>query len=125
GRFGEQARQRAEALASLGLGAQPGELRRGFLDLPFVPGTPWARADGDPLVVGRYVARVGAAFPTASAVDPGPLFEMLLTNVREIAGTVPADLPRALEDVRGLLADSPAAEIDGRILPHEWIAGKG
>lgn len=122
GRFGEAARRRARALAERGLGLEPGDLRQGFLDLPFVAGDPWTPADGDPAIVGRYVARVAAAFPAAAAVDPDPLFDMIVTNVQEIAGVVPSDLPHALGELRGLLAAAPAAAIDGRMLPHEWIA---
>ena len=124
GRFGEAARQRADILADAGLGPRPGSLRGGFLDLPFVPGTPWSSAPGAdaPEVVGHYVARVAALFPAEAAVDADAVIAMAATNVREIDDKAAASVMPALYAIRPRLAASGAAAIDGRMLPHEWIA---
>jgi hypothetical protein len=70
------------------------------------------------------VARVAHAFPRDATVDPDPLFEMVETNLRELdAGAEGTErVTHALEDVRPMLRAARIAELDARMLPHEWIA---
>jgi hypothetical protein len=123
GRYGEIARRRAEQLGGLGLTAPPGELRGGFLDLAFVEGTV-VRADADEHVaaaVGRHIGLIAREFRTEATVDPEPLLHMFETNVRELTGDCPVSL---LEPVRAnvdVIRNTRAVEIDGRVLPHEWL----
>jgi hypothetical protein len=75
--------------------------------------------------MGRYVAQVGRAFPCDEAIDPDPLVQMIETNLGELTGGFAPGLRPALAAARPRLASVPAAAIDGRMLPHEWIAGPG
>jgi hypothetical protein len=124
GPFGAAARQRAEALAANALGPSPGALRNGFLDLPYIDGTPWTAASDPcaPEIVGAYVARNAALFPCGHPVDADSLIELVACNIGELDNRAAALLPAALHAVRPLLAETAAAAIDGRMLPHEWIA---
>lgn len=114
GRYGDAAIRRAHALADAGLGQRPGTLHHGFLDLPFVEGTPLARCDDDETAqqIGRYLGRVAVTFPAREPSDLSALADMVAINTRELLGCeAPAPPPDA---VRGV-------EIDGRMLAHEWI----
>ena len=112
GPYGEAIAARAATLANLGIGA-PGELRSGFIDLPFVPGEPLARCDSvdDASTIGRYVARVADAFPTGGHADTNVLRQMIETNLEGVVHAARIDLP----------SDIPAVALDGRMLAHEWI----
>lgn len=128
GSYGAAARNRAELLHDLGVGARPGELRRGFLELAFVPGHPLDSPidHHDAARIGAYIGQIARAFPTSESVDTEALALMIETNVRELTGhTSPAfadDVRERAKTLDGLAA----AEIDGRVLPHEWIrAGAG
>jgi hypothetical protein len=113
GPYGAAIERRARALAGMGLGEAPGELRSGFLDVPFVAGAPLTdcRNPEDAATIGRYIARVSRAFAVRQAADTVTLGRMIETNLGGIMPCVSIDPP----------ADVPAAALDGRMLPHEWI----
>lgn len=114
GPYGAAARNRAELLHAVGLGARPGDLRRGFLELEFVPGRPLDRAidQEDAARMGDYVGQVARAFPSGDALDADTLASMIETNVRELTGhgspSFAADVRARAKQLGGL----PTAEID-------------
>ena len=120
GRFGEAARSRASQLAEIGFGVRPGALRSGFLDLPWVDGRPLTRCEGAPNAtrVGQYVGRVARAFPAGEARNDA-LVRMIRTNLVEAIGALPVAVSKALDAASQTTVR--AAEIDARMLAHEWI----
>lgn len=121
GRYGTAARDRAAALCDLGVGAPPGPLRHGFLELPFVPGTPLAACGSvsDAVAVGTYLGTVARAFPRQERADAAALAQVIETNLRELVGD---DAVRRVDLlVNEAPRDLPSAYIDGRMLAHEWI----
>lgn len=121
GRYGESVRDRAQRLAGIGVAPQPGRLRHGFLELPFIAGQPLTRCHGrnDAIQVGRYVAVVAREFAAPGPADTSLLAHMIDTNIRELLDRSTADRVRA--SCRDVPRDLPAALIDGRMLAHEWI----
>ena len=113
GAYGTAIAERAATLAGLGLGEQPGQLRSGFLELPFVAGTPLSRceATSDAETIGMYIARVASAFPDGSNADTKTLVRMIETNLKDVVPRLHIHPP----------ADLPAAALDSRMLAHEWI----
>ena len=121
GRYGEGRRARAEALADGGLGVRPGGLLDGYLSLPFEPGQPCTAEDAGPELVGRiaaHIAYVSRAFPATRSPALDEVQHMIETNAREAD---PSLVVPALSVWGTALEDAPAAAIDGRMLPHEWI----
>jgi hypothetical protein len=124
GRCGAARRARALALAEAGLGPPPGDLRSGYLSLPFIEGGPCRVSD-------RHIALLDAIADHLSTIvcrfpaEPVPGFDAMLatieTNTIEGLGGVPAGVMGALADLRPALEGAPAAAIDGRMLPHEWL----
>lgn len=113
GRYGELSAARAQQLFDLGEGPEPGELRRGFLDMPFVPGVPVQRASADDArVIGRYIGRLAGTFATNTPAPLDSLAHMVETNVSELLGA-PVRLPSPVV--------GPSIDIDARMLQHEWI----
>ena len=121
GRYGRTARDRAAQLGDLGIGVPPGPLRHGFLELPFVPGTPLAACGnvGDAVAVGTYIGTVAHAFAGQEPADAASLAHVIETNVRELVGDAAVARVRPL--VNEPPRDLPSAYIDGRMLAHEWI----
>jgi hypothetical protein len=121
GRYGRSARNRAERLNDLGLGPEPGRLRHGFLEVPFVPGQPLmkCRDQTDAREIGRYVGTIARAFPANAPADTSALEHLIDTNVRELLDPSSADRVRAASATAP--RDLSAAFIDGRMLAHEWI----
>ena len=114
GRYGEEAKTRAEHLAAAALAPPPGHLRDGFLDLPFLSGTPISRVEdiSEASAIGHYIGRVAVVFNRRERISAQPLQEMIRHNLRDVV----VDLDR-LE----FPSEVSAAAIDGRMLPHEWI----
>jgi hypothetical protein len=115
GRYGDATALRARTLFDAGLGGRPGTLAGGFLDLPFVAGTPIVSGTvtaSDAAAMGRYVGCLSRIFAGGVETSEGVLMPMLETNVAEllgISGGLPAFVP------------GPLVHIDGRMLAHEWL----
>lgn len=140
GRHGHDKRLRAEALHEAGFGPRPLGLSGGLLMLEWLEGAPLSTlagepsrqsklADADVERVGEYLAFMARRFMLA-APDPGDdLVSMLRHNVRE--GLEPSPHRRRaaelVETIDRLIDTRPTAKaclvaVDGRLLPHEWIA---
>jgi hypothetical protein len=124
GRYGRLKLQRARQLADAGLGPCPAWFRDGYLSMPFVDGRPcreWTPALLDRIA--GHLAFLVRHFPADRSPDVPEIEEMVRTNIRLGVddGTASPDLTR----FRSALGDAPCAAIDGRMLPHEWIASGG
>jgi hypothetical protein len=125
GRYGTAVHARACALADAGFTPPVEGLREGFLRLQFVAGRPATAADVSASLLERvaqyatYLRQHAPAVPEHSSTS---LEEMLLHNTAEALDADGADrLHRALPRVSAF-EPAAAVAIDGRMLPHEWIA---
>lgn len=125
GHYGEARWRRAQQLADAGFGTTPASLSGGYLSLPFVPGVPCNRRDGDiDLIehVSRYAACLTRTFPAARESHPDVLHRMIETNLREADGTLRVP-PLAAFDRS--VHDAAATAVDGRMLAHEFVRTAG
>jgi hypothetical protein len=124
GRYGGLRRARAEVLADGGFGPPPGELRNGYLEMPFVAGAPLTRGSvpgvGDFLA--RYLAFIAARFGTSQPAPLDAVHHMIEVNCREADPSLP--IP-SLETFASPLRDRTATAIDGRMLAHEFVRHRG
>jgi hypothetical protein len=112
--FGERGRTafaRSHILHDAGFIPAPLDLSNGFLFSTFVPGKPVARPTS-PLA--RRIADYLNILPLSTEAIPfEALLEMIEVNLQ--TNVTP------LRDLRSLIEDAPAYELDGRMLTHEWI----
>ena len=124
GRYGTARAVRAAALAGRGAGPPATSLGNGYLTLPFVGGRPCTSADVSHELLdalARHAAIMTDAFGTGRDADPSTFDQMVDVNVRESLGAAaPAVLRRALR-LRASTRGAPEVQVDGRMLPHEWI----
>ncbi|MGE0082714.1 MAG: hypothetical protein AB7U81_15655 [Thiohalomonadaceae bacterium] len=122
-RHGTAKRARAQVLAEAGFCPAPGGLREGYLDFPFLKGTPLQPADASRQfleTVAHYLAFLTRRFALPHPAPHQATAHMLVHNVAESLG--PALAERAAALARGPAAgDAPAVALDGRMLPHEWL----
>jgi hypothetical protein len=129
GRYGAARLQRAEALAAAAIGARPMRLQNGYLRLRFVGGRPCTIEDGaNPRLLERLGGHIGFLarhFPSSARVPLDAIEHMIETNVRLALGSEWLAATQPAKQLRSAVADAPAVEIDGRMLPHEWIRTDG
>ena len=129
GRYGRKHYERAIALWKAGYTPQPLELREGYLESEFIDGCPLTAASaGDGLVrhICLYVQTVADLFPSRRPVPIEEIREMAAINVAESIGERERDATiGALDRLAPAAAAGRTAEIDGRMLPHEWLATAG
>ncbi|HEX5473084.1 MAG TPA: hypothetical protein VFX12_00370 [Vicinamibacterales bacterium] len=128
GRYGERAQERAAHLHACGLGPAPDALRSGFLATAWVDGHPLERGSldaGRAAIIGRYIGRVAAMFPAERQAGISTLRHMIDVNAREAFGGEAAATLAHRHTSPAFLEDAPAAALDARMLPHEWLATDG
>jgi hypothetical protein len=125
GRHGRARLARAHALAEAGFGARTLGLRHGFLEQDWVDGhacrTLRGRAAADRIA--RYLAVLRRSYATSRAARVGDLIEMMRHNLAEAKRPWGAPLERLTACANRF--DEPEVEVDGRLLPQEWIAAHG
>jgi hypothetical protein len=96
----------------------PLEISSGFLFSAFTPGRPTAHAN-ETLTrrIADYLNYIRLTAPSLAPVPWHALVEMLTTNLAE---TLAIDASPLLA-LRSLIEDAPTCELDGRMLPSEWI----
>jgi hypothetical protein len=125
GRYGAAKHARAERLAEAGFTPPVLGLRDGFLLHSFVAGRPLRREDADARLLrtaARYLAHLRRNGSVERSVCFESLAQMVEVNVIEGLGVAWRDRLGGLERFRAILATSPALAIDGRMMPHEWLA---
>lgn len=125
GRYGETGFRRAAELAESGFGPPAVGFKDGFLALRFVRGrplTPPAGSDPEFLrAAAAYVAYRARSFPTGGTVGNDEVTAMIEANVGELLGPGWLDGLRGLGRFMPVLDIAPEIEVDGRMLPHEWL----
>lgn len=126
GRYGRDRLARAERLAAAGLGPAPRGLRGGFLGLDWVDGRPLSAREASPDLLRHalgHVSHLASTERTGRPVRTAELRAMMETNVREGLGPDWLDrLGPALDRHLPRLDGIEAVAVDGRMLPHEWLA---
>ncbi len=124
GPYGREKWIRACLLSEAGFGPRVYGLRNGFLERQFVrarPVNPKA-ADASLLdAIARYASYRNRLFPGTRSVDFDSMLHMIEVNSRESG--MPVD--PALQRQRAPFENRPAAAVDGRMMPHEWLATAG
>ena len=116
GRFGAEPAARARGVAEAGFGVPPRHESDGFYSFPVIAGRPASPASAERRTLERlaaYCAFRSTAFPSDAAAQP-QLEHMMTWNYFEEFGE---ELER-----RSLPLERPVI-VDGRMQPHEWIAG--
>jgi hypothetical protein len=125
GRRGAAIHDRAATLAGAGFVPDAVALTHGFLEQRWIPATPLttATAASRPVLdrFAEYLAFVRWRFATGDADSVDEIHEMATVNASEGVG------PWTTAPIDGLAADArefsePRVAVDGRMLPHEWIA---
>lgn len=126
GRFGRDKLRTAELLHEGGFSPRARGFDQGYLEYEFVPGRPATKGCLDAKFVQKmadylaFRARKWPFTPRSCAFDD--LLEMIATNAAEALGPQAAECENRLRRVRREFEDRPAIQVDGRMMPHEWIA---
>lgn len=126
GRWGSARLARAAALADAGFTPPPLAQRHGFLARHWLAGAVGMPGATDPTLldaIGRYLAHLRSALPSEPGAFPAELERMIITNAAEALGVHWGE--RARRVVAHAVWSERACEIDGRMLPHEWIRTPG
>jgi hypothetical protein len=124
GKYGCAHLDRAATLWRAGFTSRPVRLEDGFLESDFVPGRPCTAADVTGLL-GRlraYLHALRVFFPSRRELPLDEIQEMVRVNVAESLGPEWSERAGAqLQRRRSAAEDGQTVDIDGRMLPHEWI----
>jgi hypothetical protein len=117
--------KRAQALGEAGFGQGTVSLARGFLEQQWIAGQPLRlekmRTRSVLTRAAAYLAFVRRAFVTADLESIDEVYQMTAANALEGVGRwAVAPIQRLASDARRF--DEPRVAVDGRMLPHEWIA---
>jgi hypothetical protein len=141
GAFGRAALRRAQAAAEAGFAPAVRDARDGLIGFARLPGRPMRARDAlDPALIERLATYLTSTWtvveeprtqnPEPRTLNPEPgthlnsLRLMSTSNLREAYGDDVADaFARRLDAGRDVLIDAPLVHVDGRMMPHEWIAG--
>ena len=128
GRYGSQKLSIAECLAEEGFTPAPTGFSNGFLGRRFAPGRPLFVRDVSSALLDRiasYLAFRKAKLPAERSVDFDSMLELIRINSQEGIGPDFAVSDKALAAFRSEFEDRAATAVDGRMLPHEWLATRG
>ena len=122
GARGHAIARRARQLADAGFCAEAGPLSHGFLAQTWIRGAPLTRRSAAHIGrIAAYTAHVGRHFRIGEAEPIDEVLEVAITNARAALDIDAAGpLEQLARSARSALAERVA--VDGRMLPHEWIA---
>lgn len=125
GRLGAPRAELASRLARAGFTSPPAGFGDGFLAYPFAPGRPLRAADATPALLrhaARYVAHRARTERVSGDRSAGALLHAVRVNVTEELGRDGRRALRAVERWRPALEAAVPIRVDGRMMPHEWLA---
>ncbi len=117
GSYGRERFDRAQALHEAGYTPEAKTFQRGFVEFEFARGRRGTSHHRPPIArIAGYLAFRQRAFPSGRSVDFDDLLNMIEVNTGTHSG---------LEHYRQEFENRPAAAVDGRMMPHEWIESDG
>lgn len=127
GRYGTKKYLRARVLAEANFSTPAAALTNGFIVTGLIKGRPLAQEDASAALIERmaqYLAFLKLKFPAEPDLSAEAMLQMVEINVSEGLGKRWAQKTKPLAKMKPLLEDG-SAEIDGRMLPHEWLYSEG
>jgi hypothetical protein len=125
GRYGKAKFERARVLGEARYSPRALSLDSGFLEYDFVPGRPM---DGSGATAeflewaADYLVFRGRAFGEAARAVPfDAMLEMITANAGEAFGADANGFAEVLRGYEREYGERPAAHVDNRAMPHEWI----
>lgn len=114
GRFGDNTRRRAQALADAGFSPRPLDKENGYSRYGFLCGRPLTRQDLSAELLNRMAEYCAfrARYFTSPHANPALLVNMMQVNLNE---------ELAMENPVSQVEIMQATEPDCRMMPHEWI----
>lgn len=127
GRYGKKKFLRARALAEANFSPPVLGITNGFIVTGLLAGRPLTADDVPAALIERmaqYLSFLKLKFPAEPDLSAAAMLHMVEINVLEELGKSWAQKTRPLAKMSSLLENS-AVDIDGRMLPHEWICSDG
>lgn len=127
GRYGRKKLARAAALAEAGFGLPAAGLYNGFLKTDFVAARPLSAGEVNQVLLDEmagYLAFIKRSFPVAKGMEFDEFAQMASRNITLGLGQDWAQKAARLEDMKGIYAGGAPVEVDGRMLPVEWLLTK-
>lgn len=127
GRYGRGKLERAERLFQDGFTPRPMGLKNGFLVSDFIEGRPISINEKNQVLLEEmagYLARLRASFRAPHEVTFDELAEMVERNITLGLGEQWASTLGDIERFRMMYEDAVPVDIDGRMLPNEWLITK-
>lgn len=120
--YGRTKRNRAQILWEAGFAPRPLSLDDGYLASEWLEGRPLGAPEPElETWIRRYLGFVQTRFPSDLPVPYEENMKMIRVNVLEGLGDKWAASADRLEPYRAELCDRGTVQIDGRMLPHEWL----
>lgn len=127
GRYGRKKLARARALAEAGFGLPVSGLYNGFLKTDFVAARPLTGSEVNQVLLDEmagYLGFIKRSFPVAKGMEFDEFAQMALRNITLGLGQDWAQKAARLEEMKGVYAGGAPVEVDGRMLPVEWLLTK-
>lgn len=127
GRYGRKKLARASALAGAGYGIPVAGLYNGFLKTDFVEARPLSGSGVNQMLLDEmagYLAFIRRSFPASLGMEFDEFVQMASRNITLGLGQDWAQKAQRLEEMRGVYAGGAPVEVDGRMLPVEWLLTK-
>lgn len=127
GRYGRKKLARASAIADAGYGLPAAGLYNGFLKTDFVAARPLSASEVNQVLLDEmagYLAFIKRSFPVSRGMEFDEFVQMASRNITLGLGQDWAQKAASIEDMKGVYAGGAPVEVDGRMLPVEWLLTK-
>jgi hypothetical protein len=127
GKYGRKKLARASALADAGFGLPAAGLYNGFLKTAFVEARPLSASEVNQVLLDEmagYLAFIKRSFPVSKGMEFDEFVQMASRNITLGLGQDWAQKAAGLEKMKGVYAGGTPVEVDGRMLPVEWLLTK-
>ena len=124
GRYGRKKFARASAIADAGYGLPASGLCNGFLKCDFVPARPLNGSGLNQVLLDEmagYLAFIKRSFPASRGMEFDEFAQMASNNIALGLGQDWAQKAAGLEQMKGVYSGGAPVEIDGRMLPVDWL----
>src|SRR3990170_2975879 len=127
GRYGRKKFARASVIADAGFGLPVSGLYNGFLKTDFVAARPLSGFEVNQVLLDEmagYLAFIRRSFPASRGMEFDEFVQMALRNITLGLGQDWAQKAERFGEMKGVYAGGTPVEVDGRMLPVEWLLTK-